>query len=101
MGTRLELQQLLETLLGSRNVYFQPPETIKMKFPCFVYYLHGIDTNKAGDTLYIKTNHYRVQYISKDADNTMADELLKLQYCSFIGRSVIDNLYHDNFDLYY
>ena len=27
MGSRLELQNLLESILGSRNVYYQPPES--------------------------------------------------------------------------
>jgi len=33
MGTRLELQNLLENILGSRNVYFQPPENLKLNYP--------------------------------------------------------------------
>ena len=35
--TRLELQSVLEQTLGSRNVYFQPPASVKMKYPAIVY----------------------------------------------------------------
>ena len=34
---RLELDADLRALLGSTNVYFQPPETKKLKYPCFIY----------------------------------------------------------------
>ena len=34
---RLELQDLLETVLGSQYVYFQPPATLRMRYPCIVY----------------------------------------------------------------
>ena len=37
MGTRLELQSKLEEILGSRQVYYQPPETVKMEYPAIVY----------------------------------------------------------------
>lgn len=101
MGTRLELQSLLEDVLGSDKVYFQPPESIKMSYPAFVYYLYDVDIMRANDSLFHKWNHYRIQYISRDPDNNMISKLLTLQYCSYFGRSNIDNLYHDNFDLYY
>ena len=33
MKTRYELHEFLCEILGSRNVYFQPPESVKMKDP--------------------------------------------------------------------
>ena len=35
--TREELHELLVSVLGSRNVYFQPPESIRMQYPAIVY----------------------------------------------------------------
>ena len=32
MDRRLKLHEELCDILGSRNVYFQPPETVKMKY---------------------------------------------------------------------
>lgn len=37
MASRLDLQTFLEELLESKNVYFQPPESVKMKYPAIVY----------------------------------------------------------------
>lgn len=98
---RTDLHVILESILGSSNVYFQPPESIKMKYPAIVYYLYRIDTDKADDTSFYKWNHYRIQYISRNPENEVALTILDLPYCSYNGRFVTDNLYHDNFDLYF
>lgn len=37
MGTRLELQSKLVELLGSKHVYYQPPESVKIEYPAIVY----------------------------------------------------------------
>ena len=102
MGTRIELQSILENILGSDHVYFQPPESIKLKYPAIVYSLLRINTIKADNKKFLKLPHYRVQLISRDPDNKIIHDLLDLQYCSYAGdRFVVDNLYHDNFDLYF
>ena len=43
MASRLDLQTFLEELLESKNVYFQPPESVKMKYPAIVYALDDIE----------------------------------------------------------
>ena len=35
--TRLTLQTKLEDLLGSKHVYYQPPENLKMEYPAIRY----------------------------------------------------------------
>ena len=35
--SRLELHALLVELLGSTNVYYEPPETLKMSYPAIRY----------------------------------------------------------------
>ena len=52
MPSRLELQTLLEEILGSRNVYFQPPESVKMNYPAIVYSLDDIENSFANDGVY-------------------------------------------------
>ena len=49
MSRRTELQTLLEEILGSKNVYFQPPDTVSMKYPAIVYSLNRIDKKAAND----------------------------------------------------
>lgn len=101
MASRLDLQTKLETILGSRNVYFQPPESIKIRYPAIVYYLANIAIDAADDTSYNQYNQYVMQYISDDPDNTVVSQLLQLPYCRFERRFVADNLYHDNLRIYF
>lgn len=101
MGTRLDLQHRFEEVLGSKNVYFQPPETIKLKYPCIIYSLADIYTRNADDLHYTMQKVYNVTVISRDPDNTIAEALLRYPKTRFDRRYVTDNLYHDILTLYY
>lgn len=101
MGTRLELHSKLEELLGSGNVYYQPPESIKMLYPAIVYTKADIVSKKANDTSYLTNTRYELTVIDKRPDNEVINELLKLPYCSFDRHFKFDNLNHDVLTLYY
>lgn len=101
MGTRLELQSKLEELLGSRQVYYQPPESVKMDYPAIVYFKSNIKTTSANDTKYSKINRYDVTVISKKPDDPVLDKLLSLPYCSYDRPYKSNNLNHDTFILYF
>lgn len=101
MGTRLELQSKLEELLGSRQVYYQPPESVKMEYPAIVYSKSKVWIANAGDITYSKINRYDITVISKKPDDPVLDKLLGLQYCSYDRHYKSDNLNHDTFTLYY
>lgn len=102
MASRLNLHEELCALLGTRSVYFQPPESVKLNFPCIVYSRSGADTDYAENKTYNMTYQYNVQIISKDPDNDLAQMLAKhFQMCRYTRRFVLDNLYHDNLILYY
>lgn len=101
MSRRIELQSMLEKLLGSRNVYFQPPETLKINYPCIIYNLATIDVDQADDMNYICRKAYSVTYVDKNPDNTMVDELIKLPGCRFDRTYRSSNLNHYTFTLFY
>ena len=101
MGTRLELHEVLCNILGSRNVYYQPPESIKMNYPAIVYSRNDI-SNKYGDDIpYMQSVSYQVTVIDKDPDSTIVSDIAKLPYCRFNRHFTSDNLNHDVFTLYY
>ena len=101
MGTRLELHEVLCNIIGSRNVYYQPPESIKMNYPAIVYSRNDI-SNKYGDDIpYMQSVSYQVTVIDKDPDSTIASDVSKLPYCRFNRHFTSDNLNHDVFTLYY
>lgn len=98
---RVELQTLLETILGSRNVYFQPPESLKLKYPCIVYELSGMHNDHADNLKYRFLKQYTVTYIDEDPDSDIPDKLLMIDKCSFSRAFPSDNLNHWSFTLYF
>ena len=102
MADRLSLQIDFETILGSKNVYFQPPESVKLKYPCIVYSLSGIDKLNANDTMYRHVNEYEVTVIDKDPESVVAHHILAhFPMCRFDRQFVSENLYHKTLTLYY
>lgn len=101
MDRRLELQEILENILGSRNVYFQPPETIKLKYPCIIYNRDDIDQRYANNSSYINRVRYSLLLISHSPESELIKKLLELKYCSYDRYYAADSLHHDTFTLYY
>lgn len=71
MASRLDLQTFLEELLKSKNVYFQPPESVKMKYPAIVYALDDIENVHADNGVYSSHRHYSVTVIDSDPDSEL------------------------------
>ncbi len=101
MAGRIELQALLENILGSRNVYYQPPASIQMKYPAIVYSRHKIGNTHADNTVYRQTHSYEIIVIDKNPDSPIVDKISQLPLCSFNRHYVADNLNHDAFVLFY
>ena len=101
MKTRLELQTLLEDLLGSRQVYHQPPASVKMQYPAIVYYRKDIDSRKADDISYMQTPVYELTVIDKNPDSEIPIQISQLPMCSYDRHYTSDNLNHDVFTIYF
>lgn len=99
--SRLSLQSELENLLGSRKVFFQPPPTIRLSYPCIIYELADYDIDHADDIKYGIMKRYSITVIDKNPDSELPDKLIKLEYCSFDRFYTIDNLNHWVFTLFY
>lgn len=101
MNRREELHEILCEALGSRNVYFQPPESIKMKYPAIVYSRDDIDNSFANDSVYMQSLAYSVTVIDSDPDSEIVDKVSKLPRCQYDRHYKSDNLNHDMFTIYY
>ena len=101
MASRLKLQNLLEDLLGSRNVYYQPPNNLQMEYTAIRYSKAKPDTKHANDKVYMKTNCYEIIVISKRPDDPVINKLENLQMCEWERHYISDNLHHDVLTLYY
>ena len=102
MGTTRSLQDELKILLGSNNVYFQPPSTVRMKYPCFVFERSGGSQFAADNKNYIFCKKYTVTYISNESDPDMVDTVVNhFQRCRYDRPFVNDDLHHDVFTIYW
>lgn len=101
MGQRLELQALLEELLGSSNVYFQPPNTFQMEYPCIVYQRDNARTEFADNKPYTFTNRYMVTVMDRNPDSLIPARVAAVPQCEFNRFYIAEGINHDAFTLYF
>ena len=102
MVKRTELQKALEELLGSKHVYFQPPETLKLSYPCIVYHRDTGDTTYSNNMPYKFTKRYSLTYITRNPDDPFVEKLAyAFQTIKHDRFYTSDNLNHDVYTLYF
>lgn len=101
MDRRMELHQKLVNILGSTNVYFQPPETIKLAYPCIIYERSDISQKYADNRSYFGMIRYSVILITRSPESDLVKSILELPYCSYDRYYAADSLNHDTFTLFY
>ena len=102
MAWHQNLQDELVAILGTRNVYFQPPDGTQLKYPCIVYERSDINVARADNYLYKAKNRYSITVIDRRPDNTIVDTILRhFTNCRFDRHFVSDNLNHDVITLFY
>lgn len=105
-NNRLKLQKILEDIMvnngNQKNVYFQPPESLKMSYPCIVYHRQYIDGIPADNINYLINRQYRIIYVDRSPINDgVIQSLMELPNCKYMSHSVVDNLNQDAFEIYY
>lgn len=102
MNSRLELQEKLESVEKVEVVWFQPPEKVKLRFPCIVYKWDGGHTRFADNEVYHNRRRYTLTVIDSDPDSTIPEDLLRQFNMIRLDRTfTVDNLHHWVFTLYY
>lgn len=101
MDRRMELHQKLVNILGSTNVYFQPPETIKLAYPCIIYERSDISQKYADNRSYFDMIRYSIILITRSPESDLVKSILELPYCSYDRYYAADSLNHDTFTLFY
>lgn len=106
-NNRLKLHNIFIDILGTKGekesrVYFQPPSTIKMKYPCICYKRNKTNEIFANDELYKMKKSYTVTVIDADPDSLIPDKIItSLAMCRFDRHYTSDNLNHDVFNVYF
>lgn len=100
MTTRIDVQNMLEELIGSRNVYFQPPSSMRIDYPCIVYSIKSVDNKYANNDIYKQDYFYELILVDSNPDSEYFHKLCKNPNCRFRNTYISDNLNHFVFNFY-
>lgn len=101
MASRISLQKNLEKILGTRNVYYNPPEDLVLDYPCIIYHLDDIERRSADNIGYMIKKRYQLLLISRLPDHPAIDVLIQEKWCSFDRSYRADNLEHYVMTIYW
>lgn len=102
MDRRYELHDELTELLGTEDCYYQPPESIKLRYPCIIYSRDANYVARADNLAYRQKHRYNLIYITYDPDDPLVDEIERhFPMCRFDRFYAADSLNHYSFTLYY
>ncbi|MGM9968898.1 MAG: hypothetical protein ACI35S_00710 [Anaeroplasma sp.] len=101
MDSRLTLQSKLEEILGSKNVYFQPPESLKINYPAIVYKRSSLLNTFANDNVYNQSCFYEITVIDRKPDSNITKKISRLPKTKFDRSFTSNNLNHDVLTIYY
>lgn len=99
MAPRLSLQAILLGFVS--NVYFQPPPSVALTYPCIVYKRDDRKTVHADNQPYGHNVRYMVTVIDSDPDSAIPDMVAGLPTAQFERAFQAENLNHDVYNLYF
>ena len=98
---RVDLHDILVDTLNSDNVYFQPPNNLKIQYPCIVYGLEGSTADYADNKRFSNRRRYQITLIDRNPDSLVVSSIENLEYCSFDRSFASDGLNHFVFTLHF
>lgn len=103
MNDRITFRDRLQDIVGEDvKLYFQPPESVKLTFPCIVYEISDVEIQKADNYPYIAHKQYTVTVIDKNPDSDIYINILNgFEYASFNRAFKSDNLNHFTLSIYW
>lgn len=102
MARRTKLIREIKQVIDSSNVYFQPPESLKLNFPCVICSYDNVESAYADNLSYQRFKHYRLLVVDKNPDSKLPDLIMDHFSYTSPGRPYIsDGLYHFPIILHY
>lgn len=97
-----ELRGLLQDTLDCGQIYYQPPENVRMQYPAIVYKQNTMNVRYANDRSYHIRDEYQVIAISDDPESPLPRAIQEhFSLCAPGRKYMADNLYHFPFTIYY
>lgn len=96
-------QTLFDILKGCcSNVYFQPPETVRLEYPCIIFRLSKMENDRADNMPYTHWHKYTAIVIDRNPFSQIATRMIdEIRYCSSDRVYTADNLYHHVLTIYH
>ena len=93
------LQNALISIIGNKaKVHYEPPENVKLDYPCILFFRDRIIVEKADNKSYITKTRYKITYIDNDPDSENIDKILSsIRGVTYGDHYVADGLHHDVF----
>ena len=101
MDRRQSLHQILTTIEGVKQVYFQRPPDVKMEYPCIVYNRDSIRSTYADCKAYYSTVRYKVTVIDTNPDSEIHLAIRDMPMAEYDRFYTANGLNHDVFNLYF
>lgn len=102
MATRIELDKKLRAYYNPARVFYQPPESVKLTYPCVLYWLDSYEQRFADDKTYLGKCRYHLRFITKDPDDErILGVLSHLQLIKLDNFYTADNLNHYDYTVYF
>lgn len=101
---RDRLHSILTSIKGPKKVYYQPPSTERLVYPCLIYTLEKINTRYANGNRYLSVPLYTLLLIDYDPESIIQKEIMDLRgdcHVKFNRYYTADNLNHWSYDLYF
>ena len=105
MANELKWEQIRDILYTIREtVYFDPPTSVRMDYPCFRFVMNNTDSRYADNIHYMNHKRWAITYITRDVED--AEQVVKpvlnaFKYCTHETTYRAENLEHVVFNLYF
>ena len=91
------LDEILRNIEGVKKVYFQPPDSMKLQYPCLIYELSGFTEENADNNTYLSFPRYTLTLIDRNPESILQKRVKDLKqgcYVSFDRFFTSDNMNH-------
>lgn len=91
---RSKLEGIMEECGEEPHLYFQPPESVRLAYPCMVYHLRTLTSRSADNRPYVKYISFDITYITRSPASKVPARMLEEPLFSFDRYYTAENLHH-------